>query len=266
VIIDKIKAALKMVIPPVVIRSFTGLFYGWHGNYSNWGEARVKSTGYDSTSILEKVSASARGARDDSSKIERDSVLFRKSEYPLPVLCGLLWSAAVNNGKLNVLDFGGSLGSTYYQNKLFLDAIGEVNWCIVEQAGFVREGKENFANERLHFFYSVEDCIRTYKINVVLLSGVLQYLEKPYEQLETIFSYRIEHLIVDRTPFIRGKERITIQRVHPSIYKATYPCWFFNKSMFLSLVTTYYDLVLEFDALDKANIQSEFKGFIFRLR
>ena len=73
------------------------------------------------------------------------------------LLSGLLWIAVRNNGKLNVLDFGGSLGSSYFQNKFFLDNLTDVNWCIVEQPEFVRTGNEYFDDQKTSFFNSIEE-------------------------------------------------------------------------------------------------------------
>jgi len=246
------------------MKSFvTGLFYGWHGNYSSLSEARIKCTGYDSKLILDKVRSSLLQVKSGNAVYERDSVLFNEIQYSYPVLSGLMWISAQSKGRLNVLDFGGSLGSSYYQNKRFLDSFEEVHWCVVEQSGFVKAGLEDFATDRLHFFNTIEECLKSFNINVVLLSSVLQYLEEPYCLLDQLNSLRIKNIIIDRTPFVHGKDRITIQKVWPRIYKASYPCWFFNKEKFVSLMTREYKLVMEFDAMDKANISSEFKGFIF---
>ena len=64
---------------------------------------------------------------------ERDSVIFDHIEYSFPVLCGLLRAAVEDDGKLNVLDFGGSLGSSYYQKKGFLAVCKHLRWSIIEQ-------------------------------------------------------------------------------------------------------------------------------------
>ncbi len=175
-----------------------------------------------------------------------------------------MWIAAQKGGKLNVLDFGGSLGSSYYQNKKFLDSLSDVNWCIVEQPDFVNAGIEIIKDGRLHFFNTIEECVKLFDIDVVLLSSVLQYLEKPYSLLNKIKLQHNHYLIIDRTPFIKGKDRITIQKVNPKIYKASYPCWFFNEEKFCSCLSSDYEMVIEFNAIDKANINSKFKGFIFK--
>jgi len=258
------KKLIKDLVPPLFLRKITGLLYGWHGNYSSWNEALQNSEGYDSQAILEKVKTSALKVKNGLAAYERDSLLFDHIEYSFPLLSGLLWIAGRNNGKLNVMDFGGSLGSSYFQNKYFLDTLSEVNWCIIEQSEFVKTGKQSFENQRLHFFNSMDECLKEFEISVVLLSSVLQYLEEPYVFLDTIISQNPEYIIVDRTPFVMGNERITVQKVNPDIYRGSYPCWFFNFNKFNSVFSSHYKLVMDFDALDKANISSEFKGFIFQ--
>lgn len=209
---ENYKKIAKSILPERLIRFGRGIRYGWHGDYSSWDEAGLKCTGYDSQIILERVKASTLKVKNGTAVFERDSVLFDTVQYTFPLLTGLMWIAARNKGKLNILDFGGALGSTYFQSKIFLDTLNEVNWCIVEQSGFVKAGLESFEDKNLHFFYSIEECTNLYNIDAVLFSSVLQYLEKPYEMLEKIISQNIEFLIVDRTPFVRGNDRITIQR------------------------------------------------------
>jgi len=260
---NRTKELLKDILPPLILRLLSGLHWGWHGNFSSWDEAKKRSTGYNSSDILRKVSEAALKVKNGKAAYERDSVLFDHIEYSFPLLSGLMWIAG-KNGKLNVLDFGGSLGSTYFQNRYLLDTLSEVNWCIVEQPEFVNTGNAYFKDNRLHFFSSIDDCIKSYQINVFLLSSVLQYLEKPYVLLEKIILQKPEFIIIDRTPFVNGSDRITVQKVNPKIYKGSYPCWFFNKEKFISAFSSQYDLVIEFDALDISNITSEFKGFIFK--
>jgi putative methyltransferase (TIGR04325 family) len=167
---------------------------------------------------------------------------------------------------LNILDFGGSLGSSYFQNIRFLNSIKKLNWCIVEQPAYVETGLLYFEDERLHFFKNINECYEKYNIDVVLLSSVLQYLEYPYNYLNELVEKKPKYIIIDRTPFVKKPDRITIQKVNPRFYKASYPCWFFNIDKFRNFMSINYDLIFEFDALDKAYIKSEFKGFLYKLK
>jgi len=260
-----LKDKIKKILPDSIKRQITGLFYGWHGNFSTWAEAAGKCTGYESESIIEKVKDAAIEVKNGNASFERDSVLFYKPEYSYPLIASLFMIASAKKGKLNVLDFGGSLGSTYFQHHKLLEHI-EINWSIVEQEAFVKEGKAHFEDDNLHFYDSVEKCYMDFDIDLVLLSSVLQYIEDPYTLLTNLISYKPSGIIIDRTPFITGNDRITIQKVHPKIYNASYPCWFLNKEKFLERILENYDLLIEFDALDEANIKSEFKGFLFVIR
>lgn len=262
-----IKKILTSLIPPIILILLRKIKvfpkYGWHGDYASWEEAQLKSTGYDSSIILNKVYDAMSKVKDGEAQYERDSVTFDKIEYSWQLLAGLMYAAAKNNGKLSVLDFGGSLGSSYYQNKKFLDGLELIEWSIVEQKNFVSCGKKNFANEVLHFYDTVNDCLQEQTPNILILSSVLQYFEKPYELLEKLLEYKFDMIIVDRTPFSQnGKDTITLQTVPPQTYPASYPCWLLNEQNFISRFSS-YKLLESFNALDGVTDKYHFKGFIF---
>jgi putative methyltransferase (TIGR04325 family) len=85
-----------------------------------------------------------------------------------------MWIAAQSKGELNVIDFGGSLGSTYFENRKFLQALPKVRWNIVEQNHFVDAGKKYFEDDIVKFFYNIESCVRQCSPNVILFSSVIQ--------------------------------------------------------------------------------------------
>ena len=182
-----IKNFLKNIAPPILIKLIRKQTkYGFFGNYKTWQEAKADSIGYSNPDILEKVKNSLLKVKRGEAACERDSVLFDKVEYSWPILSGLLWIASLGNNRLNVLDFGGSLGSSYFQNLGFLKHLAELRWNIVEQNNFVECGKKYFEDSRLKFYLSNEECLNDSKPNIFFSSSVIQYLEKPYEFLEKI--------------------------------------------------------------------------------
>jgi putative methyltransferase (TIGR04325 family) len=198
---------------------------------------------------------------------ERDSVLFDTIQYSWPLLAGLLWTASRNGNRLNLVDFGGSLGSSYFQNRKFFEHLSELRWNIVEQGHFVECGKRHFEDGRLAFYRDLGECCREQQPGTIILSSVLQYLEHPFDLLKEIFSFGFEVIIIDRTPFLEGGEdMITVQKVPPEIYEASYPARFFSEEKFLRFFSGNYDLVADFETADKANIRSSFKGLIFKHR
>lgn len=267
---------IRLVTPPVFIHlakwlrgnGTTGA-HGLSGDYRSWDEAMLASTGYDSEIILEKTRIALLKVKNGEAVYERDSVLFDEIEYSWSLLAGLMWVAARSGGTLNVLDFGGSLGSTYFQNRAFLSALPEVRWNIVEQSRYVETGKACFADDRLCFYADIADCLADTQPNVVLLSSVLQYLERPYAILDQILALSCNHIIIDRTPFWAGPtDRLCVQTVPPSIYAASYPCWIFSRQLFHDYLNEKWQIKAEFDSLDNlsAPVKAVWQGLILERR
>jgi putative methyltransferase (TIGR04325 family) len=262
---------LQQLLPPVIWEFlYQSRFrpYGWFGNYVSWKEAEANSEGYSSSSIIEKVKDATLKVKDGRAVYERDSVLFDKIEYDWPVLAGLLWVAAQDNGNLNVVDFGGSLGSSYWQNRRFLNSLPSVKWNIIEQPAFVECGRQLFEDERIRFYNDFPSCLSNNKPNVVLLSSVLSYIREPYELLSFIAQFNIQFLIIDRLLTVSAPtDRLTVQKVPPHIYKASYPAWFFSYEKVRGFIEGYFEIVEEYECNIRVNIPSaKLEGFILRTR
>jgi putative methyltransferase (TIGR04325 family) len=202
-------------------------------NFATWEEARAHSIGYDAEDILAKVLAAILKVKRGEAAFERDSVLFHEVEYAWPMLAGLMWAAARNGGKLNVLDFGGSLGSSYFQNQKFLQTLADVRWNVVEQSHYVEAGRNHIQDARLRFYQTIEECLTENQPTVIVLSSVLQYLESPIELIHKLKNIGATCLIIDRTPFsVNGKDKLILQKVPAAIYSASYPMWIFSLSKF----------------------------------
>ncbi len=247
--------------------------YGWFTTNLTWQEARESTTGYDIKTILDKCLASALLVKQGRALYERDSVVFDKIEYSWPVLSVLMLVAAQNAGELDILDFGGSFATSYYQNRKFLNYLTKVRWSIVEQENFVAKARDNFEDEILKFYLTIADCKKERNPKVILLSSVIQYLEKPYDFLDEIIAEKFEFIIFDLTGFFNeDRDVLTIQKVWPQIYQASYPCWFFSKTDFFAKFHADYELIEEFSCHfgHQLNIDSKPKasycGAFFKLR
>jgi putative methyltransferase (TIGR04325 family) len=146
-----IKSKIKLFIPPIIVLIYKRLlkndkaaFRLSGSHYNSWDQAIANSTGYNSKVILEKTKTALLKVKNGEAVYERDSVLFDHIEYSWPLLSGLMWVAAANGGTLNVLDYGGSLGSTYFQNRTFFSELKSVRCNIVEQPDHVKEGSKYF--------------------------------------------------------------------------------------------------------------------------
>lgn len=271
-ILDKVRILVKEITPPFVWKALKKINqfekYGFFGDYSSWQAALADSDGYDASLILDKVKESMLKVKNGEAVYARDSFILEKKEYSFPILVILLKIIYENDGCLNILDFGGSLGCHYYQYRDFLLDLNlkHFKWNVVEQKNFVECGKTFFENEQLKFYIDINTCLKHQNPDAIFLSGVIQCLEKPYEFLETLINDNdFSYILIDRLALIPDRrDRLTIQKVSPVIYNSSYPSWFFNETKFLKYFQEKYDLIFEFQGTDQVNILSEFKGFIFK--
>src|SRR2546423_1265645 len=240
------------------------------GDYKSWDAAEKDSTGYSAPEILEKTRAAMLKVKAGEAEFERDSVAFDHVQYEFPLLAGLLRAAVAANGHLNVLDFGGSLGSTYFQLRKFLAIVKDLHWNVVDQPPQVACGRKDFSTDQLHFYPTVAECLSEQKANVLLLSNVIQYLAAPYQFLEEISQLKIPSVVVERVPFSKsGRDRLTVQHVPSSIYHASYPAWFLSEPSFRAILEKNYELICEYpagEAFRLAEGEVIFKGFQYQLK
>jgi putative methyltransferase (TIGR04325 family) len=261
-----------------VLRYFARLYiriknfrYGWHGNYSSWQQARQLCSGYNAVNILDKVKKATLKVKNGEAVYERDSILFSKIEYSWPLLANLLWIANKNNGRLSVIDFGGSLGTSYFQNRRYLQYLSALKWSVIEQDNFVAAGRQEIADEHLSFFHTIDTAMsENGEPDVLLISCVLPYIEKPFDLLKDIAGKKIPYIIVDNTYFNpRPANRLTIQKVPPVYYDAAYPAWFLDYNSVISVLGNTYDLVAEHTNEQFLYLYGEkiyYKGFLMQLK
>lgn len=248
-----VRGLLREFMPPVFVRAVTRVFGRetvFVGPYSDWAAARQRSGGYEDAAILARVEAAMREVKEGRAAAERDSVILDRVDYAPAVLAGFLAAASDRrDGSLAVLDFGGSLGSSYYRYRGLLTGIGALRWRIVEQPNFVACGNKLFMSGELSFHADIGDAVGTAGADVALFSSSLQYTEKPYEVLRVFMDRAVPYLIFDRMFFTdRPDDIVMVQRVPRTIYDASYPVWFFSREKFFAFLGERYAVVMECDS------------------
>jgi putative methyltransferase (TIGR04325 family) len=244
----------------------------WHGNYSSWQQAKELTSGYDDKLIFEKTLDATLKVKNGEAAFERDTTLFDNIEYNWPLLATLLKASIENNNCLSVMDFGGSLGSAYFQSRQYLHSLSKLEWSIIEQKHYTEIGNQLIADESLRFYASPDDCLRHRKPNILLLSSVLQYLEEPYNTIKELIKHEFDYIVIDRTAFINNNDRITIQSVPEYIYPASYPAWLLNQFNLVSAFNSKYELITEFNSYPELTYSLEdntivyYTGFILKKR
>ncbi len=231
-----------------------------------WTAAQTQSSGYDTGEILGKVKASTEAVLRGNAAFERDGVAFISPEYRWPVLAGLL-EVAARDGELKVLDFGGSLGSLYWQHRKFFTDL-KVSWGVVEQSEFVIAGKE-LNQSSIDFFSNITDYLESRTPNVVVLSSVLQYLPNPDQTLRELLATPANTVILDRTPISAAVSNIPCLQVVPQhIYAGSYPAWVFSED-WLHTQLVGWEIIAQFDGIEpdgrtKKGVHFAWDGLIAR--
>ena len=249
-----LKRWLKRVIPTSWLNRWLhrcdkkkgGIFY--RGDFNSWHDAAKLASGYGVPVILERTRDSLRMVRDGKAEFERDSVIISPPEYPFALIACLLHLAALKELKsLSVLDFGGSLGSSYFQCRKFLVGVKKLRWSVIEQTAHVACGRAEFQNDELRFYETISEAMASERPDVLVLSGVLQCLPEPFAVLEELRAQTIPFMILDRLPFINaGRDLLTLQEVPETIYPASYPAWFFAAGKVENFVGQTHELITPF--------------------
>jgi putative methyltransferase (TIGR04325 family) len=260
----------KSWIPPELLRIARHVLgYGGHfrGNYRTWQDAEQHTQGYNAEQILQQVLAATLAVRDGKAVYERDGVTFDCPHHPYPLIATLLRAAHARNS-LHVVDFGGALGSSYFQCLPWLSHLINIDWCVVEQPHFVEAGNHKVARDGLRFAPTIA-AARITPPDVMLFSGVLQYLGSYEQILDEALASAPRYLVLDRTPTIAGtRDLIRIQRQSTrSLAASSYPIRLFSEASLMQIAKRSYHLLSRFDAVDApmggVGSKVTFRGYIF---
>lgn len=247
----------------------------FRGDFATWEEAAEQCGSYASSAILERVIAASRLVRDGKAAYERDGFAFAEPRQNDPLLAALFRVAAASSGSLRVLDFGGALGSLYWQHRRALTRLGHREWRVVEQAHYVAVGRREFQTPELSFWPDLPTASEGWRANLVVLSGVLQCLPAPYGFIDELLRLRPGWIFVDRLPLLEGpQDRLTIEHTPPDIGADTYPSWFLSEARFLKAITGRYRIAERFRTYLEGGVPERWdvfgttvhnQGFLLRL-
>lgn len=207
--------------------------------YTDWEAAKKAAKGYETAQILSKSVFAAREVKAGRATFERDSVLFYEAQIDHALMTWLQY-AERHEKEIRVMDFGGGLGSLYYQHRNLLMQMTNPLWGVIEQPHFVLAGKKEFQTSQLQFFETIESCVSTVRPNFIVISSVLQYMQAPYELLESLLVLGLPYVLIHRTMARRtGKEQIAVQHVDPMIYQSSYPLWFMDANRIENIFAQY---------------------------
>jgi len=237
---------------PLALRTLgnrlSGNLLRFTGDYSGWEEA-ARHGRYDAASILQSAAAAA-DAADRRGLTERDGSLVVDGGPPGALVSALLLAARAGKEPLRVLDFGGALGTHWRATRLWQAALPPLHWQIVEQPGYVAEGRRRYTDQP-RFHAGLDEALQAGPPDLLIASSVIQYLPEPWTHLDALMACKAPVLLIDRTPLTTlPTDRLTLQTT-PRVWGAhRYPMWLLPESALRARIAAHYRIVQEFDALD----------------
>ncbi|MBT3069776.1 methyltransferase, TIGR04325 family [Rhodomicrobium sp. Az07] len=254
------KQFFKSITPPILVdiardwRRAPAGAGGFEGPFGDWNAAVANSTGWDAPVITEKTRDISRAVRDGNIRFQQDTIARNSVVYSSAILAFLVMAIQESNGAVDILDFGGSLGTNYIQNRAIIaNAVSEhrCNWVIVERPDIVRIGRDEFERDGVRFFETLDEASATLgRLPAsVLFSGSLQYLDAPMSIIDRLVASDVRIIGIDRLLMSEQPEHeIFVQRPDPEkYYSASYPVWAISRKRFAEEMSSRgYALIAEF--------------------
>jgi putative methyltransferase (TIGR04325 family) len=217
-----LKAFIKLFLPPILIRlirlirfskSKPNLLYAPAG----WDTALKNSSGWNSSQAvgiekqrwelyckaLKSPGPLAFMHEHDKPTELRDGYHHRNITFAY-----VLALAALKKEKISILDYGGSLGHTYYYAKAVLPDYINIDFHCKEVPLLVKVAKQLNPNIE---WYSDDSCLNK-KYDLVIVNGILQYTKDYRDLLQKIVNCVDGYLFLGHLPLVNNRGFVALQR------------------------------------------------------
>ncbi len=195
----------------------------------NWEFAVSRSSGYQSQQTMRAI----RGSDPVVSKGTPKGLLGGRYQQVASAILSCLNTEKLKlDTTIRVLDIGGGLGEYFF---LLRDNVPNIKfeWLILETQSICQLAKMELSDfPSVSWTDALNDSSQTF--DIVLLSGVIQCLEKPFELIEMVMR-KAPLLIFNRLPLSsKAHNLVCIQR--PGLFesKGSYPVHIFSERLFFS--------------------------------
>lgn len=171
------------------------------GPFDSHGKAEQRSTGYNSNVILNKVRDAVVELLEGNAAYERDGTAF--AMRPSVNHLRRILKAHLKESDV-VVDFGGGLGGAFINNR---DLYKHSNrYIVVEQSIFAEAGRELSQRYGLQIQFIDNFFHLPVKPDIIILSGVLQYIPYAEQVLQQSADLVPRLIIIDRTAIAPGND------------------------------------------------------------
>lgn len=217
----------------------------WSGSYPDW-EAAAQACRKTSLEGQRLAYERALGeVLDGRALFERDSLLQHQPATCWPLMLALRDLQARGTPQPTVLDYGGGLGSVYFQHRPWWTSDRPVTWNVVELPEIAATGRRLVQDPQLQFFDSLDEAVRHRPPDLIVAAGIVSMVPRPEALLHALAALGAQWVFVDRVPVSQrqGQHLITRQVVPRSIYESESQFWFFDECRFLQILSSHWEIV-----------------------
>lgn len=224
-------AFLRELTPPIawkLLKPLKRKTWGFFGDFPSYEAALAAcgGEGYHSEAIAAQTLNDALALR---TLCARDRVTCDARTRQVLAAMLIPFAQRRDPAAFRVLDFGGGLGGLYDQVRRFVPEDLAVTWDVVETAPTAKVGAERLETAELRFWSDLAGLAeRPY--DLVIASSSLQYTPAPEAAFATLGRLDAPFFLLNRLSLFPGTEdRLTVQKVLPRLYHASYPAWFLGE-------------------------------------
>lgn len=203
------------------------------GVYPDHQTARPQAQSYDDARVVDRLAEiQARAAWDGS--------LHPLAQQMAAAFMAAIVRAGCPDRRIRVCDVGGGLGGSRNAMAGLLGGTIHLDWDIVETPALARVGNERFAGPDIRFHVSL-DALQDREHDIIIASGVLQYLPDPAAVFARLARHPHHHLVLNRFPVRHGPDGAqddicTIQDLAALLPGVSVPHWCFSRPLWQCLI------------------------------
>lgn len=127
-------------------------------------------------------------------------------DYPI-----LFWLSKIGHEARVLLDAGGHMGTKFRAFGRHLDMAGRLEWIVYDVPSIVRAGQQRALEEGLSGIRFVDTLVGLPRVDVLLASGLLQYLDIPFGDLLRQLDVLPRHLLLNKVQTREGPTVVTLE-------------------------------------------------------
>lgn len=243
---------LRSPVVKVVARWANKEPFIWNGIYAKFGEVPTMGQGFASDAWLGDMERYTRAAIT-ALHSERDEIPANVPQYHA-LFSLLVASLQVTDRPVRVLDFGGGMGIGFANMRRCMAADMPLEYLVVDNHESCERGRRllrDFPSVR----FSSELPPDVESVDVMVLSGVLQFVEDYEKLLNVLSAYKPSHWLFS---FLPAGEIPTFASAQLNVPGSVLPAWFFNVNELVQKIEALgYQLVFK-SALDRVFDMSNF--------